>query len=158
MDEKYKIMFKNYEELLAIFSFSIIISAIISVVFASNYINIYLNSKLYFPLLSLFGILLGLLITAYSILFGLVPSLDREVVMSNLFTRINKIFLITLLATFSVFITSFLIIFASLGWLILLQVFFLLLALSLLFFVSLILYSLFKLSRDSAKKRYQSII
>ncbi len=151
-------MFKNYEELLAIFSFSIIISAIISVVFASNYINIYLNSKLYFPLLSLFGILLGLLITAYSILFGLVPSLDREVVMSNLFTRINKIFLITLLATFSVFITSFLIIFASLGWLILLQVFFLLLALSLLFFVSLILYSLFKLSRDSAKKRYQSII
>lgn len=157
MNKKYKIKFKNYEEIIIILIFSLFISLIVSIWFSNNYIATYSSLKLNSDILSLFGILLGLLITAYTILFGLIPALDKEVILSNLLVRINKVFLVTFMVTFSVFITALVIDFIYLTWFILLQLFLILLALGLLFFVSLILYSLFELTRKSAKKRFQSV-
>lgn len=157
MNKKYKIKFKNYEEIIIILIFSLFISLIVSIWFSNNYIATYSSLKFNSDILSLFGILLGLLITAYTILFGLIPALDKEVILSNLLVRINKVFLVTFMVTFSVFITALVIDFIYLTWFILLQLFLILLALGLLFFVSLILYSLFELTRKSAKKRFQSV-
>ena len=68
--------------------------------------EIYIKLSLDKTFLTVFGILLGFLITAYSILVSLVPSTPKGLLESHAYSRINTIFVICILINISFVVLS----------------------------------------------------
>jgi len=82
-----------------------IVSTILFVKYGLSHISdIYVNINSTF--IGVFGGLLGLLLAAYAIVFGIVPSLNKELLESDSFLRINKAFLIAVLLTLILLVFS----------------------------------------------------
>jgi predicted outer membrane lipoprotein len=87
--------------------------AIISTYFFFKYFLIeanliYMASNLNPTFIGLFGGLLGLLLTAYAIVFGIVPALNKELLESDSFLRINRTFFVAVILTLLLLISSIL--------------------------------------------------
>jgi len=64
-----------------------------------NFLQVYFESKINDLVINVFGILLGLLLTAYAILFGLVPSIRKELLHTKAMDSVNfRFFLATMLS------------------------------------------------------------
>jgi len=75
----------------------------------ANTLNTYNNSKVNETIIALFGNLFGLMLTAYTILFGLVPVLNKEILETDAFGTISKTFFLSLILYFCALILGILI-------------------------------------------------
>lgn len=134
-------------------------------VLVSIFLNCQLNNKMFScttssPLLSILkdystleviGGFVGLLLAAYAILFGLVPSINKRMLKSYLFEQINFVFLISLFTSILLFIANIMMHFFDAGFylhfFIFLQVFLSLLFIQLMVMTGFVLYFLFKAVR-----------
>lgn len=98
-ESKFSIGFRNNFEMIFILVISIILS-IILFGYRTEYTSLYFKSMINDTLIQLLGGLLGLLLTSYAILFGLIPNLSKDLLQSNHFLRINRYFLISILSIF----------------------------------------------------------
>lgn len=100
-----KTLLNNLEGII-IFLASFLLTFLFYKYFLDSAYLIYSNSGLNPITISLFGSLLGLLLTAYAIVFSIVPTLNRELLESNHFLRINQTFFISVVATLLLLIFS----------------------------------------------------
>lgn len=111
MVEMHNIFYRNVEHLIIIFVSLIVF--ILSFLNTNYIMNIYLLAELNQHILSFSGTLFGLLLTAYAILFGLIPSLSKDFAQSKTFGGANHHFFITIMASILIIIDSFLIYFIT---------------------------------------------
>lgn len=76
-----------------------------------NFFNLYASSGLNEHILDYAGLLLGLVLTAYAIVFGLVPAMNIEILNADGFQKISKIFAGALYVLATIVVFSFLIFF-----------------------------------------------
>ena len=81
--------------------------------FSTDIINIYNSNSLNQLILSIFGTLFGLLLTAYAILFGLIPALSINTLETNSIKNINFKFFISLIINILIIILGFIIFFVG---------------------------------------------
>jgi fatty acid desaturase len=74
---------------------------------STTLVNSYKLNNLNITIITLTGTLLGLLLTAYAILFGLVPALNREILELHSIEKINHKFLFLTITTLLTLIVSF---------------------------------------------------
>jgi hypothetical protein len=77
-------------ELVVIFVLATVLTGLIAAL--PNFIEIYKSNALDSTLLQFAGVLFGLLLTAYAILFGLIPIVEKDVLKAPSFNRINRNF------------------------------------------------------------------
>ncbi len=94
----------NHLESIVISSFSIIFTLLFWKFGLIYTLDIYPDLNQTF--IGLFGGLLGLLLTAYAIVFGIVPTLNKELLESDSFLRINKTFFGTVILTLILLVSS----------------------------------------------------
>lgn len=85
----------------------IILVLVIIIYNSTTVISSYKINNLDTVVITLTGTLLGLLLTAYAILFGLVPALNREVLELHAIDKINYKFLFLIIITLLTLIISF---------------------------------------------------
>lgn len=100
-----KFLLNNLESII-IFIVSIILTFLFSKYFLAQASLTYLNSNLNPTFIGVFGGLLGLLLTAYAIVFSIVPALNKELLESDSFLRINRTFFITVILTVLLLVSS----------------------------------------------------
>ena len=98
----------NHLEGIIIFLISIISTYFFFKYFLIEANLIYISSNLNPTFISLFGGLLGLLLTAYAIVFSIVPALNKELLESDSFLRINRTFFVAVVLTLLLLISSIL--------------------------------------------------
>ena len=98
----------NHFEGIIIFFISIISTYFFFKYFLIEANLIYMASNLNPTFIGLFGGLLGLLLTAYAIVFGIVPALNKELLESDSFLRINRTFFVAVILTLLLLISSIL--------------------------------------------------
>lgn len=103
--------FWNYFEFILIFVLSGIITLLIRNYYLDSFLNLYFNSDLKLVMVELLGGLLGLLLTAYAIVFGIAPSLNKELLESGTFLRINLLFFLSILLIITNLIISIILVF-----------------------------------------------
>lgn len=81
--------------------------------FSTDIINIYNSNSLNQLILSIFGTLFGLLFTAYTISFGVIPSLSINTLETNAIKNINFKFFISLIINIFIIILGFIIFFVG---------------------------------------------
>lgn len=147
---KVSIFIRTHIESFLVIVFSFIITLLVYLFLKENYINLYIESGLNLVLIELFGGLLGLMITAYAIMFGLIPSLERNFLDSNTFNRLNKRFVYTILSNLLLLILSICINFIDINNLYLIlfiHLFLMFFSFSMIFLLTIYLYFLFKMSK-----------
>lgn len=80
------------------------IALIICLIMFTDVSKIYLDNSLNSQILNIFGTLFGLLLTAYAILFGLIPALSVDTLESNSLKSVNFRFFLSLLINLVVII------------------------------------------------------
>jgi hypothetical protein len=88
-----------------------IIFAILKV--QNNFISIYHTFGLNTQILQFSGVLLGLLLTAYGIIFGVAPAINKEILKTKGFRKINFSYLVALFILTIVVVDSFFIFFVT---------------------------------------------
>jgi len=157
MIEQLKIFFKNHLESIFLLILALSISIISFIFFKDKLIELFISSNIKGSFIEVFGSLLGLLLTAYAILFGLIPSLEKDLLNSNTFNRINKRFVYTILTNLLLLILFIILAFTTnlyiLSYLLPITIFFLIFSLGMIFLLTIYLYYLFKITRkDKIKK------
>jgi len=77
----------------------------------TNFFKLYFLYSLNSSILQLGGVLLGLLLTAYAIFFGLIPHVEKEVLKTDAFEILNKVFAYALGLDIAILIISLFIFF-----------------------------------------------
>lgn len=106
MFTKLKTFMLNHFENIIILVISTTLTILFSKYLLDSVFKIYSSTNLNSTFISLFGGLLGLLLAAYAIVFGIVPTLNKELLESESFLRINKTFLISVLLTIALLVLS----------------------------------------------------
>ncbi|MDD1777478.1 MAG: hypothetical protein LUQ65_04860 [Candidatus Helarchaeota archaeon] len=149
-----KIIKRNVEYICAFVIATILFSLLISL---SDFLTLYTQFNLNGQILGFAGGLFGLLLTAYAIFFGLVPSINKQVIETDAFGKANRTFLISMVFTIAIILEGIFIFFAKNSVrdiLIYTQIFFTLLVIFVSLILVLYLYLLFKITRnDILKKR-----
>lgn len=78
-----------------------------------NFLSSYHLSGLDTQILQFSGVLLGLLLTAYGIIFGVAPAINKEILRTKGFRKINLSYLVALFILTIVVVDSFFIFFVS---------------------------------------------
>jgi hypothetical protein len=94
---------------------TIFIGSLISIVLVTqpDFFNLYASYSLNEHIFDYAGILLGLILTAYAIIFGLVPSMNIEILKADGFQKIGNTFAAALYVLATVVVISFIIFFAG---------------------------------------------
>lgn len=79
----------------------------------TNFSNLYFLYSLNSNILQFGGVLLGLLLTAYAIFFGLIPEVEKDVLETGSFERINKLFAYALAYDIVIIVASLFIFFLN---------------------------------------------
>lgn len=103
--------FLNHLEGIVVFLISVVSTVLFHKYGLSHVVDVYPSLNQTF--IGLFGVLLGLLLTAYAIVFGIVPVLNKELLESDSFLRINRTFLVAVSFTLILLISSITYEFAS---------------------------------------------
>lgn len=107
-DKKLKKFLLNHLEEIIILIVSIISTYLFSKFLLYNVSIIYNANNLNTTFIVLFGGLLGLLLAAYAIIFSIVSVLNRELLESDSFLRINRTFLVAVISTLLLLVSSIL--------------------------------------------------
>lgn len=149
--KKLKIWYKNNFELIIPFIIGVLIF-ITSLIFVMYFKKISLNITNFFSdmaMVEIYAGLTGFLLTAYAILFAIVPMMNKEIIESNVYHRINLLFVHALILNISLIIFTSIAYFTN-GKYILLTIILLSSFMSLityLFLILAVLYKLFKLQK-----------
>ena len=150
---KLKINLINNLEILIILCLAGSIAYFTTINFIENIFNSYFLNQINGVFIGLFGGLLGLLITAYAIIFSIAPTLNKEVLESGHFLRINKLFLIIIFSLIISLIISISFIFISkmfiLSYLFRAYLFFFIFELFSIMLIVLVIFILFKINREN---------
>jgi len=97
---------RNWEFIIIIFiSIYVFVGLILNFEFIiGSYVNLSLNQHI----LNFSGTLFGLLLTAYAILFGLIPSMRKDFLRTSALEKINQSFIIAITLSIILVATSFL--------------------------------------------------
>jgi len=158
MKNKLTIFLKNNLE----FLLSVLISFVITFFIIFNnkdFVTTFIFSGINNILIGVFGGLIGLLLMAYSIAFGLSPTLNKGLLKSQVFLRINFLFLSSIIFTIILLVSSISLIFLEeklIIYLVYFNLFIFILTIELIFIISAILFLLFKISRKELSKKSSS--
>lgn len=147
---KIKIFFRTHIESILVIFFSFLLVILVYVFFREKYVLLYLQNGLNSVFIELFGSLLGLMITAYAILFGLIPVLQKDFIDSSTFDRLNKRFLYTIFSNLLLLILSILINFIDMpekNMIVFFHLFVMIFAFSMILLLTIYLYFLFKIAK-----------
>lgn len=148
--KKVKIFLRNHIESIFIIVFSSILTLSVYLFFKESYVNLYIKTGLNLVLIEVFGGLLGLMLTAYAILFGLIPSLEKDFLDSNTFNRLNKRFVYTILSNLLLLILGISINFidvTTFSLIVFIHLFLMMFSFSMISLLTIYLYFLFKMSK-----------
>lgn len=148
--KKIKIFLRNHVESISVILFSLVISLTICIFFNDTYIALYNESKINLVLIELFGGLLGLLLTAYAVLFGLIPSFNKDFLDSSTFDRLNKRFVYTILSNLFLLVMSIILNFVNLFDyipILFLHLFLMIFSFSMILLLTIYLYFIFKIAK-----------
>ena len=147
---KIKKFFRTHIESILVVTFSFLVTLIVYLFFKEQYVSLFSKNNLNLVLIEPFGGLLGLMLTAYAILFGLIPSLEKDFLDSKTFDRLNKRFVYTILLNLFLLILSILINFIDITKdyiIILIYLFLMLSSFCMILLLTIYLYFLFKMSK-----------
>lgn len=121
-------------------------------IYLTDFVNLYEFFDINTKILSFIGSLFGLLLAAYAIFFGLVPSIEKGVLETSAFEKTNKLFLLSIVLSIVIIIKSVFIYFTKNVFLIYFQVFLLFFVIFMSFILVICLYYLFKITRSNLLK------
>jgi len=153
---KLKVWFVNYIEFIVSFLIAFLVSLSIYLTCFNSFVDIYLSSGLNKDMIQVSASLLGLLITAYAIVFALVPVIRKDIIKARLPLKINSIFLCSVISMLLFFILAVILNFLDksmdlVRYILPIQIFLFVLSSELIFIIGLILFYLFRTTRNDIK-------
>ena len=111
MANRVKNFLNRKQEIVVVVLISILI--LLGLIFPIDTIEIYNSNMINHLILNIFGTLLGLLLTSYAILFGLIPALSINTLETKALENVNFRFFTSLVTNLFIIIFGFIIIFIS---------------------------------------------